>query len=243
MIFRFQSLSKFVFSFFTVFLFSNLAFAGSDYLAVANNALQKLDQIDSEHWSYKHVRKSAKETTSSYFDPRRTDAQKWQLLLVNNKVPTVDEINEFNEIWNQVETISEQESSELSEEQSAGMSKMVAADSLVLDRTNDGVAYFHFSPQLDDMPQESDKLAGELSVDIKSQQVIAMSIKNKEPLTPAFSIQLDNFTMNFEFDVVDQKPVYRKIVMDMSGTAGFVKDISEQTVEEFSEYYYVGPNS
>lgn len=221
------------------FLFVNTQVYGSnDAVAAAKNALKKLDQIDSEQWSYKHIRRSAKETTSSYFDPRRSDSQKWQLLLVNDQVPTIEEISDFNEIWNQQADV-EQEV----DEQGAGMSNMVDTNSLELDRTDGGIAYFNFAPRLDDMPEESDKLVGQLSVDMRSQHVISMSIKNKAPLTPAFSVQLDNFKMDFEFTLVDQKLVYKKIMMDMSGTAGFVKDISEQTVEEFSEYYYVGPNS
>ncbi len=215
---------------------SFLSSAKVDYDTVVLQAITKLDSIENDHWSFKHVRTSGDEITSSYFDPRRAVSQQWQLLLVNGAVPTVEEIDEFNQIWNQSSS-----KEDIVEEEATALSSMIKTESLMLDRTKDGLAYYHFSPLLEDMKNESDKLIGDLILDVEKQQIVSLTITNHEPLSPAFSVTLESFSMGFEFAQIDQKLVYRRIVMNMSGTAGFVKDISQNTTEEFLEYYYVGP--
>lgn len=206
--------------------------AANDPIAVANEALRKLDGINSQYWSYKHTRSTDGEVTSSYFDPRRSLNQQWQLLLINGDVPTREAIEEFNSLWN----VGEEELSE-----NGSLSELIADNSLILDRIDKETAYFTFTPVLEDMAEEITKLRGELLVNLKTQVVNALTISNIEPISPAFSITLDRFNMGFEFDTIDEKVVYRKIEMNMQGVAGFVKEISQQSIEEFSEYYYVGP--
>lgn len=208
----------------------------SDHLGVAKDAIQKLDAINSEYWSYKHTRSTDGEVTSSYFDPRRSLNQQWQLLLINGQVPTREAIDEFNALWNV-----EEELEESGIEEEGSLSQMIAINSLMLDRIEKEAAYFTFTPILEDMAEEITKLRGTIVVNLDNKVVQSLSINNIEPISPAFSITLDRFNMGFEFETIDQKLVYRKIEMKMEGTAGFVKEISQQSIEEFSEYYYVGP--
>ena len=77
-------------------------------------------------------------------------------------------------------------------------------------------------------------------LDIDKQQVSKLSISNKEALSPAFSVSLEEFMLTFEFDSVIDKPVVAKIAFTIEGTVGFFKSISQSNVEEFSEYEFVG---
>ncbi len=223
---------KFI-SIFLIFLLSFNAFAQDKRVQQAEQALAKLDAINTHHWSYKHLRQSDDESTLSYFDPRKPIDQQWQLILINSLVPSIEQLTEFNAIWNS-EELDEVDSSQ------APVSAMITPNSLSYSHQQGDVAIFSFSPIVDDMPDQQDKLTGELYLNLSSGDITELTIKNTEPLAAAFSMQLDAFKMSFEFIRIKERFAYRRISLIFSGTVGYVKEISQHSIEEFSEYIYVG---
>ena len=203
--------------------------AQNELLPQVKLALKSLDDINNNHWSFKHSRYTNHELAVSYFDPRKAIDQQWQLVLLNNKVPTVEQLEDFNNIWNVANT-SEAES----------FTAMIAQDSLSFSYKQGGYAVFNFRPLVEDMLDHQAFLTGEIWLNLSTGDIKELSIKNNQPLMPAVSIELDIFNMVFEFKRVLNRLVYQRITLKLSGTVGYVQDLSEQNIEEFSDHLHIG---
>ncbi|WP_440876820.1 hypothetical protein [Thalassotalea sp. PLHSN55] len=205
--------------------------ASEAMLVKAHTAIKNLDAINSTHWSYIHTQHSNYDVVKSEFDPRRPKTQQWKLLLVDRKVPTVEQLTEFDEIWNAEDDIAEVREP---------VSSMIAKQSLVFSHQQNDIAVFTFIPVVEDMLDQQDKLTGKLRLNLSSGDISEIIISNTEPLTPAGPIELEVFNLALEFVRHGKHMAYHRITMKFSGTAGLAKRLSEQSIEEFSDYFYVG---
>ncbi|MGL1956110.1 MAG: hypothetical protein OCD00_02165 [Colwellia sp.] len=219
----------------------------NEYKELIEGALVNLNAMSSKEWTFKQVETIDNEEKISTFDPRKPKSEQWTLLLVDNKKPSKQETDDFNSARNSAlnsdDSEGREQSSESNEEPkkvSIELSDMIVKDSLTFKKLENELVHFSFTPLIQKMEDEQKNLSGLLIVNLISEQVEFMSVKNIDDLSPAFSVSLENFNLAFEFGQVESKPVLVKMTMDLSGTVGFFKSIEQHTKQEFLNYEFIG---
>ena len=210
-----------------------LSAASTDYRQLAAIALAKLDNIKSEDWSFTQTMSSGESTSVEVFDPRKA-SQQWQLISKNGKTPSQKQLLKFNKRMNSDKEEDDEDTHEVD------LTDMIDRDTLLFVAQNGNIAQYSFTPVIEDLADEKDKLNGLLFIDQTQQLITRMEVTNNDELSPAFSVTLDEFKLDFKFTVIDQRPVIAKIHTQIHGTVGFFKSLDQESLQEFSDYIYVG---
>lgn len=215
--------------------------SSESHLVIANSALNKLENIKREDWSFKLIETNDDDKTISVYDPRNDGTEQWQLISINDLAPTEDQIKTFikNKNGGEEKEAEDEKKDKDSNVKSITLSDMIVEGTVVFIEEKQGVGVYHFQPLIEDMEEEAQKLTGELHINLQHQYITNMAIKNTDELNPAFSVSIDKFAMNFAFGNVEQRPVLTKMTMNLKGTIGFLKSIKQNTSQEFVNYQYV----
>jgi hypothetical protein len=113
---------------------------------------------------------------------------------------------------------------------------MVDFSTLALVEVTNGQALLSFTPVLDGLEEESDKLNGSLRMNADTHLIEELSLINTAKLSPTFSVSLKTFNMIFSFFPVDGEVLLSQMKTSIEGKAGFLKKFKESTEIKFSDY-------
>jgi len=77
------------------FFASTGAVASDDYNAIFERAVNAIDFNFDENWAYTETQIDSEHVWAGRFGPRRPSRERWQLLTVDHRVPTEDEVEEY----------------------------------------------------------------------------------------------------------------------------------------------------
>jgi hypothetical protein len=64
---------------------------------LAQRALERMSEIELNQWSYQRTLVSEDGTRIDHHDPRRAEPEHWQIVSIDGRSPTAEEIEEYNE--------------------------------------------------------------------------------------------------------------------------------------------------
>lgn len=202
-----------------------------DYVALAKLRLAEMDNTDTnENWFYTATIQTDEETLVSKNDPSKEKGERRELISVNGKPPTAERLKEFEK-----REAKRLEDSEKDKSRSK-FSEMVDFSTLKLVEVSDGQAVLSFTPVLDRLEKESDKLDGSLRMSTETHLIEEFSLANTAKLSPVFSVSLNTFNMHFAFSPVDGDVLVSNMKTRIEGKAGFLKKFKESTEISFSDY-------
>jgi hypothetical protein len=202
-----------------------------DYVSIAKTRLAEMDEIDmGKNWFYTITAHTDEEVLVSRNHPHKEEGARRELLSVDGEPPSPERLKEFEE--KQAERLKDEDS----ESSRDRFSEMVDFSTLELVEVSNGQALLSFTPVLDGLEKESDKLNGSLRLNTDSQLIENLSLVNTDKLSPAFSVSLKTFNMSFSFSPVDGDTLLSRMETSIEGKAGFLKKFKTSTEIVFSDY-------
>ena len=217
----------------TLAQYSGLAHSANsiDYVGIVKIRLAEMDEIDmGKNWFYTITAHTDDEVLVSRNNPQMEEGARRELLSVDGEPPAPERLEEYAE--KQAERLKDEEG-ESSRNQ---FSEMVDFSTLELVEVSNGQALLSFTPVLDGLEKESDKLDGRLRLNTDSKLVENLSLVNMDKLSPAFSVSLKTFNMSFSFLPVDGETLLSRMETSIEGKAGFLKKFNTSTEIVFSDY-------
>ena len=222
------------------------------YKALIVNNLSEFDKNHHEKWAYTTTREVMEDektqVTVAQYDPRKPEGNRWVLVSDNGKAPDAERVAAFVKEKAKTEQLKKQRANKKAEQKETDKEQklidMVMQGTLKLVDQNDQTATLSFTPNMAEMGEESrDKLQGKLVIDKKANHVSEMTITNIKPLSPAFSVTLEQFALGFFFTRIDNDILPKVISIDMQGKAALFKTIEQHSRKTFSDYQAVGQNA
>ena len=203
-----------------------------DYIALAKSRLAEMDEMDTgENWFFTTTIHTDKETLVSRNDPSKKEGARSELISVNGDPPTSKRLKKFEK--QEAERLAERDK----DDSRSQFSEMVDFSTLALVEVTNGQALLSFTPVLDGLEEESDKLNGSLRMNAETHLIEELSLANTTKLSPAFSVSLKTFNMIFSFIPVDGEVLVSRMKTSIEGKVGFLKKFKESTEITISDYH------
>ena len=202
-----------------------------DYVALAKSRLAEMDETDTgENWFFTTTIHTDEETLVSKNDPSQKEGARRELISVNGEPPTSKRLKKY--ATREAERVEDSDN----DDSRSQFSEMVDFSTLALVEVTNGQALLSFTPVLDGLEKESDKLNGSLRINAATHLIEELSLVNTAKLSPAFSVSLKTFNMIFSFFPVDGEVLLSRMKTSIEGKAGFLKKFKESTEITFSDY-------
>ena len=203
----------------------------TDNVGLAKSHLQEMDETDMRAtWFYTITAHTDGEILVSRNDPTRKEGARRELISVNGESPTEERVDEFRkqEALRRKGRGGKRSQSEFSD--------MVDFSTLALVEIVNGQALLSFTPVLEGLEKESDKLNGTLRMNADTHMIEALSLVNTAKISPAFSVSFTTFNMSFSFARVDGETLLSRMTTSVEGKAGFLKKFKSSSEITFSDY-------
>ena len=205
-----------------------------DYVALAKSRLAEMDETDTgENWFFTTTIHTDEEILVSKNDPGKKEGAHRELISVNGEPPTSERLKKYAK--REAKGVEDSDN----DDSRSRFSEMVDFSTLALVEVTNGQALLSFTPVLDGLEEESDKLNGSLRINADTHLIEELSLVNTAKLSPAFSVSLKTFNMNFSFFPVDGVVLLSRMKTSIEGKAGFLKKFKESTEITFSDYQRV----
>ncbi len=134
-----------------------------DYVALAKSRLAEMDETDTgENWFFTTTIHTSEETLVARNDPGKKEGARRELISVNGEPPTSKRLEKFEK-----REAKRREDSDKDDSRSQ-FSEMVDFSTLALVEVTNGQALLSFTPVLDGLEEESDKLNGSLRMNAET---------------------------------------------------------------------------
>lgn len=205
--------------------------------AIVTEALEQVEWNPGRSWAYTRTGFEDETLVVSRFDPSRIEGDRWTLISVDNRPPTLEETEAFEEEKQYEQDVPEDDSD---------IPSMIDFDSLSLADEDAKSWTYSFQPIMDGSEAEfADKLSGELKIGKPSGALEYLDIRNAGSIRPAFGVKIR--TMHMHFDFAPATPngpqVISEITAEVKGGAYFLVSFDEKESTRFSEFRYVGDQS
>ena len=206
-------------------------FAQDDYSELVDRAFEAIDQGLQTNWAYTESRLEEGTLWVGRYDPRREEEGRWQLLSVDGREPTADEIEEY---------LDDQDGPADSDENSR--TTRVNRNSLTLREEGDGYLLFDFDPAEDD-DEFMEHVDATLKIVTAAEPYVAsMDMSSSKAFRPATGVKIHEFATHLTFAPLHENgPVLpRSVRVKVRGGAYLVISFDEATSIDYSDYEYVG---
>lgn len=206
-------------------------FAQDDYSEIVDRAFEAIDQGLRTNWAYTESRLEEGTLWVGRYDPRREEEGRWQLLSVDGREPTAEEIEEYRD---------EQDGPDESDKNSR--TTRVDRNSLTLREEGDDYLLFDFDPAEDD-DEFMENVDAMLKIVTASEPYVAsMDMSSRKAFKPAAGIKIHEFATHLTFAPQNENgPVLpRSVRVKVRGRAYLVISFDESTSIDYSDYEYVG---
>lgn len=204
------------------------------HAGIVRQAFERVEWNPGRSWAYTQSGFEDETLIVSRFDPSRADGERWTLLAVDNRPPTVEEIDAFLEAKQFEQGLPEDDSD---------VPEMIEFESLQLAAEDDSGWTFSFQPILDgDEADFSDRMSGELRVSKATGTLEYVDISNTRSIRPAVGVKIRKLHMRFEFAAAAESgpQVISQITAIVKGGAYLLVSFDETESTRFSDFEYVG---
>ena len=203
-------------------------------VAAAEAALEKLDATNlDDDWYFSMEVVEEEELRTIRSDPHRGKYDRRELLTVNGVAADSERQRKFRE--------SEVKRIEDLDPDATGYRYMVDAATLHLMEQGDSHAKFSFVPRIKAMEKSLDEIRGVVLLNLETQHIEEIEIRNTEKLSTAFSVIVDSFRLTLRFQPEQGENLLKKLVSHAVGKAGSLKSFDNLVAVEFSDYRRAEP--
>ena len=219
------------------FLAASVALGATDHSAILQEAAQAMDDDYMQAWAYTETSIESEEHTVGRYDPRLPVGERWQLLSLNDKQPTTQEMADY------AAGKAGDNGSSSADKGDHDVDNIAESDSLRLVEETDDYWLYSFTPVEDDDEEEFMKHVDATMKIIKDGPYIAyIDMHSNKPFKPQFGVKVKEFVTRLQFGrASDDGPVVPLSVdVRIKARAFLAIGIDETISVSFSEYEYVG---
>jgi len=213
-------------------LFATLAFAES-YEELIDRAFDALEDDLSRHWSYTHTQENSEGLYVGRYDPRRPEAERWDLISVDGREPTASETKNYVKQRRK-------EQGEDAEADEEGFESVAKDGSIVLIEETDSYWLFSFEPAVgsEDDQDFMESVDGRLRVNKDGQYVAEMTLQSRGAIKPGKGIKIEKFLTRLAFaPIYEGGPVLPlSIEATFKGKAFLVVKFDEHETVRYSNF-------
>lgn len=118
---------------------------------------------------------------------------------------------------------------------------MVDSATLQLMERSDSYAKLSFVPRIKALEKYRDLMHGVVLLNLNTQQIEEIEIRNTGKLSPAFSVTVDTYQLTLKFQQEQGENLLKKLESHAVGKAGFLKSFNALVVVGFSDYTRAAP--
>jgi len=220
-------------------LFLPLPAGASDYSVLLDEAAAALNDDYYRDWAFTETSVEADVTTVARYDPGRPAGERWNMLSVNGRAPTDEEIADF------VDERAEEESGDYGEDDDSDKDvvEIVQPDSLSLIEEADAYWLFSFVPEEDEDDEGFlENVEATLKIVKDGPYIESIILRSNKPFRPQFGVKVKDFLTRLEFGPAASEGPIVPISVDIKikVRAYLVIGIDETISTTFSDYEYVG---
>ena len=214
--------------------------AAGDYSALLQEAASALDNDFAEQWAFTETSIESELTTVARFNPANPRGELWQLLTVDGRSPTGEEIADFVE-----EKAEESSRNDNNEKDESGneIEEMVEPHSLQLIEETDDHWLFSFDPSEDDDEEEFKQFVdATLRIAKDGPYIEYIHMQSRKPFRPQFGVKVKEFVTRLGFGpAATRGPIVPvSIEIRIKARAFLVAGVDETFSTSYSDYEYVG---
>ncbi len=216
----------------------------ADYAALFERAVDGVTWTLPDNWAYTETRSNKDGTKVARYDPRLAEGERWSLLAVNGREPTVDEIEAFLEDKADTDDADDDKSGEEQEQSGSGTRNraddMVSPGSLTLLEESDAHWLLAFQPSGDDEEDARfmEAMNGTVRIAKDNERLDYIDITNDKPVKPTTGVKIREFLTRFEFApaFADGPVVPVSFRFRIRGRAFLAVGFDESETLEFSDF-------
>ena len=219
------------------FLAASVALGATDHSAILQEAAQAMDDDYMQAWAYTETSIESEEHTVGRYDPRLPVGERWQLLSLNDKQPTTQEMADY------AAGKAGDNGSSSADKGDHDVDNIAESDSLRLIEETDDYWLYSFTPVEDDDEEEFMKHVDATMKIIKDGPYIEyIDMHSNKPFKPQFGVKVKEFVTRLQFGrASDDGPVVPLSVdVRIKARAFLAIGIDETISVSFSDYEYVG---
>jgi len=208
-----------------------------EHADIVKRAFSNISVDFHQEWAFTESVTEEGVTIVGRYDPRFSDDARWNLLTIDDRAPTADEIADYKDD-KEDEFHSHDDDSEID---------MVNLKTLeLIEETNDSWV-FRFIPEVDDDEDEEarrfvQQVDGTIKIIRDGNYLEYIDLRNEKPIRPAFSVKISRFLTRLTFGPAgDDGPIVPlSIEVEVKGRAMLVIKIDEAEYVRYGDYEYVG---
>jgi hypothetical protein len=220
-------------------LFLPLYAGASDYSVLLYEAAAALNDDYYRDWAFTETSVEADVTTVARYDPGRPAGDRWEMLSVNGRAPTDEELAAF------VDEKAEEESGDHREDDDSDKDvvETVQPESLSLIEETGDYWLFSFVPEEDEDDEGFlEFIDATLKIVKDGPYIESIILRSEKPFRPQFGVKVKDFLTRLEFGpAASGGPIVpMSIDIKINIRAYLVIGIDETSSTTFSDYQYVG---
>jgi len=218
-------------------LLLTLPVVADDHVDIVKRAFLNISDDFHQEWAFTESIMEDGVAVVGRYDPRLAADARWNLLTVDGRTPTPEEMAEYQD----------DREFRFGDRHSDGEMDMVDFDTLELIVETDDAWFFEFVPDVDnDEDEEAQKFMQEVQGTIKvvrdGNYLEYLELRNDKPIRPAFSVKISRFRTRLTFGPAGGNGpiVPLSIDVELKGRALLVIKIDEVETVRYGDYEYVG---
>ncbi len=208
-----------------------------DHVDIVKRAFSNISNDFHQEWAFTESVTEEGVTIVGRYDPRFSDNARWNLLTIDGRAPTADEIADYQD----------DKKNEFDGHDDDSEIDIVNLDTLELIEETDDSWVYRFIPEVDDDDDEEGRefmqqVDGTIKVIRDGNYLEYIDLRNDKPIRPAFSVKISRFLTRLTFGPAgDDGPIVPlSIDVEVKGRAILVIKIDVVESIRYSEYEYVG---
>ena len=216
---------------------ANIAFAATNHATILQEAANEMSDDYMQEWAYTETSMESETHTVGRYDPRQTKGERWQLLSVDGRTPSVEEIADY------AEEKEDDNGSSSANDGDHDVSDVAEPGSLRLIEETSDYWLYSFTPVDDDDAEKFMKHIDATMKIVKNGPYIEyIDMHSNKPFKPQFGVKVKEFVTRLMFGpAADGGPIVPLSVdVRIKARAFLAIGIDESMSISFSDYEYVG---
>jgi hypothetical protein len=204
--------------------------ATDDYNEIFEQAVDAVDFDFDKNWAYTETQVGGEHVWVGRHDPRRPSSERWQLLTVDGRAPSDDEIEEYRK----------DKAHDHSNNGEHRVNALVEPDSVRLIEESDKYWLLSFDP--DDEEEMMGSVDATIRINKADGHLEYIDLRNHSLIKPAFGIRISKLITRLTFGaaVADGPIVPLSTQLEAKGRAYLFVSFDEQELHRNSDFEYVG---
>lgn len=207
----------------------SIAEANEDYDTIFETAVDAVDFEFDRSWAYTETQVTDEHIWVGRYDPRRSPGERWQLMTVDGRQPTGEELEEYGQ----------DKAHDHSRDGDERVNAMVEPDTVSFIEETDEYWLFGFTPDKEEIMNSVDAT---IRINKGNGHLEYIDIRNHETIRPTFGVKISKLITRLTFGRASEDgpvvPISTQV--EVKGRAYLVVAFDEQEVRRNSDFEYVG---